>query len=154
MDISEAAVVTVGYSNPDDIARRIKALSRIEQIGLMDENYFLFFEDLSWGVRAKKVGLGYASGSSAAHQRGATTGSARRDEVLSRFSIYLQHRNALYFVRRHNPWTLPVRIAFSTFFAARIPRHRAPRNCAAALEGMFAGIRGETGVPSWRRNPH
>lgn len=126
----------------------------IEQIGLMDESYFLFFEDLDWGVRAKKLGLGYASASIVAHQRGTTTGSAGRSAALSRLSVYLQHRNAIHFVRRHYPWTLPVRIAASTFYAARFLVHSAPSSCVAALEGMIAGIRGETGPPKWYRNPH
>ena len=60
----------------------------IEQIGLMDESYFLFYEDLDWGVRAKKHGLGYASDSIVAHQRGTTTGSAGRSTALSRLSVY------------------------------------------------------------------
>lgn len=124
----------------------------IEQIGLMDESYFLFFEDLDWGVRAKKLGLGYASASIVAHQRGTTTGSAGHLTALSRLAVYLQHRNAIHFVRRHYPWTLPVLVAISTLQAFRFLLHRAPRNCLAAIEGTVAGLRGEKGQPSWHRN--
>ena len=35
----------------------------IEQIGLMEDSFFLFYEDLDWGLRAKKLGLGYAGDS-------------------------------------------------------------------------------------------
>ncbi|MCI4677043.1 glycosyltransferase family 2 protein [Rhodoblastus acidophilus] len=125
----------------------------VEQIGMMDESYFLFFEDLDWGVRAKKLGLGYASTSVVAHRRGTTTGSAGRGAALSRLAVYLQHRNAIHFVRRHYPWTLPLRIAMSIAYAVRFALNRAPGAGAAALEGMSAGIRGETGAPSWHRNP-
>ena len=45
----------------------------LEKIGPMDESYFLFFEDLDWGLRAKACGLGYASASIVRHQRGTTT---------------------------------------------------------------------------------
>jgi len=123
----------------------------IEQIGLMDDAYFLFFEDLDWGVRAKKLGLGYASASVVAHKRGTTTGSAERGQGLSRLSVYLQHRNAIHFVRRHYPWSLPVRVALSLAFALRFLLRRAPDSCMAALAGAAAGLRGEWGAPDWSR---
>ena len=125
----------------------------IEQIGLMDESYFLFYEDLDWGVRAKKFGLGYASGSIVAHQRGTTTGSAGGVGAISKLAVYLEHRNAIHFVRRHFPWALPLRIAISILYALRFLAHKAPRSCVVALEGVLAGLRGETGRPSWHRNP-
>ena len=131
-----------------DVTRRC-----IEQIGLMDDSYFLFFEDLDWGARAKKFGLGYARASIVAHKRGTTTGSAGRGAALSRLAVYLQHRNAIHFVRRHHPWSLPARIALSTLFALRFLLHRAPGNSAATLAGLAAGLRGERGVPAWSRSP-
>jgi N-acetylglucosaminyl-diphospho-decaprenol L-rhamnosyltransferase len=82
----------------------------LEQIGLMDESYFLFFEDQDWGC-AKKLGLGYASASIVAHQRGTTTGSAKNLTAIPKLAVYLQHRNGIHFVRRHYPWSLPLRIA-------------------------------------------
>jgi N-acetylglucosaminyl-diphospho-decaprenol L-rhamnosyltransferase len=123
----------------------------IEQIGLMDESYFLFFEDLDWGMRAKKLGLGYASASIVAHQRGTTTGSSGHLTAISRLAVYLQHRNGIHFVRRHFPLTLPVRVAVSILHAFRFLLHRAPRNFVAALEGVLAGLKGETGQPTWHR---
>ena len=33
-----------------------------ECVGPMDERFFLYFEDLDWGIRAKRFGLGYAKG--------------------------------------------------------------------------------------------
>ena len=35
----------------------------VEYIGPMDERFFLYFEDLDWGIRAKTCGLGYAKDS-------------------------------------------------------------------------------------------
>ena len=123
-----------------------------EAIGLMDERYFLFFEDLDWGVRAKVSGLGYASGSIVAHKRGTTTGSARGAANIPRLSVYLEHRNGIHFVRRHFPKTLPLRVATSLLYAARYLMCRAPRTALAALEGIAAGLRGEIGRPSWHRS--
>lgn len=121
----------------------------VEQIGLMDESYFLFFEDLDWGRRAKALGLGYASNSIVAHQRGTTTGSANTPGGLSRLAVYLEHRNAIHFVRKHVPITIPIRFGVSLLCALRFLIHGAPRNCIATLEGLLAGLRGEIGPPGW-----
>jgi N-acetylglucosaminyl-diphospho-decaprenol L-rhamnosyltransferase len=123
----------------------------IEKIGPMDESYFLFFEDLDWGVRAKELGLGYASGSIVGHKRGTTTGSAMSPAAIPRLSVYLQHRNGIHFVRRHFPWALPARIIISLLYAVRFLIRRAPNNFLATIEGVLAGLKGEIGRPDWHR---
>jgi GT2 family glycosyltransferase len=120
----------------------------LEKIGLMNESYFLFFEDLDWGLRAKSYGLGYASRSIVRHKRGTTTGSAKSLSKIPRLSIYLEHRNGIHFVCTHFPWMLPVRVAVSLVYAVRFLVHRAPENCMATLEGVVAGLRGEVGRPN------
>jgi N-acetylglucosaminyl-diphospho-decaprenol L-rhamnosyltransferase len=124
----------------------------IETIGPMDESYFLFYEDLDWGIRAKHLGLGYASDSIVVHKRGTTTGSARNAAAIPKLSVYLQHRNGIHFVRRHFPWALPVRVAVSLLHAVRFLMRQAPNNALAAIEGLVAGLKGEVGRPSWHRN--
>lgn len=123
----------------------------IEAVGLMDEAYFLFFEDLEWGMRAKPLGLGYAPNSIVVHKRGTTTGSAKSAASLPRLSVYLQHRNGIHFVRKYFPWTLPLRVLTSCLYAARFLVRRAPASALAVLEGVLAGLRGEVGRPGWHR---
>ena len=125
----------------------------LEQIGPMDESYFLFFEDLDWGARAKPYGLGYASASVVGHRRGTTTGSARTLAAIPPLSVYLEHRNGIHFVRKYFPWSLPVRIGVSFLYAGRFLICRSPRNFRAALEGVLAGLRGEVGRPTRYREP-
>lgn len=124
----------------------------IEKIGLMDESFFLFDEDLDWGVRAKKLGvrLGYASESIVVHRGGTTTGSSG-GSAMSRLAVYLQHRNTIRLVRRHFPWSLPTRIAVSGLYALRFLANSSPGNFFAVLQGVAAGLKGETGQPSWHR---
>ena len=124
----------------------------IENIGPMDERYFLFFEDLDWGVRAKQFGLGYASASIVAHKRGTTTGSAKAPSEIPKLTVYLEHRNGIHFVRRHFPWALPLRVAASFLYSLRFLMRGAPRNSLAAIQGMAAGLMGEVGQPGWHRN--
>jgi N-acetylglucosaminyl-diphospho-decaprenol L-rhamnosyltransferase len=106
---------------------------------------------LDWGLKAKSLGLGYASASIVAHKRGTTTGSSSRSGSLSRLSVYLQHRNAIHFVRKHFPWTLPLRVCVSLLYAFRFLLRQAPQSSLATLEGIVAGLKGETGQPAWHR---
>ena len=121
----------------------------IDQIGLMREEYFLYFEDLEWGVRAKEHGrsIGYAHSSIVFHDGGATIGSADLRSKRSRLSVYLDSRNRLLFVREHHPrwlaWSIAIGLAECAAYAAV---GSAP-NALAALKGLMAGIAGETGRP-------
>ncbi len=120
----------------------------IERIGVMDEEYFLYFEDIDWGVRAKACcGLGYADNSVVPHIGGTTLGSAYSGDARSRLAVYLEFRNRLMFVRKRfpswYPWTIVITLLRSAEFLVRGPR----ANFAVALQGIFAGLRGETGRP-------
>lgn len=159
-----ARTVAIGLGEPLDLPTEVSAIeavmdspsgasmyvtrSCIETIGPMDESYFLFFEDLDWGTRAKTCGLGYAPNSIVGHKRGTTTGSANKYAKIPRLSLYLEHRNAVHFVRKYFPATIPLRVGFSLLFAIKILIHRAPRNSWVVLQGVIAGLRGELGRPT------
>jgi N-acetylglucosaminyl-diphospho-decaprenol L-rhamnosyltransferase len=122
----------------------------IDSIGLMSDHYFLYGEDLEWGVRAKRHGhsVGYADASVVPHEGGSTIGSARRRRDRSRLSVYLDLRNRLILAREQHwpwlPWTLVMALAEIGVIACAGPW----TNAAAALHGFFAGLVGETGRPS------
>lgn len=121
----------------------------IERIGLMREHYFLYFEDLDWGVRAKEHGqaVGYVHASIVLHQGGSTIGSAQVRGERSQLSVYLDTRNRLLFVKEHYPlwlpWSIAVGLADSVVYIAvgSIP------NFMAAIKGLTAGVLGEAGRP-------
>lgn len=52
----------------------------IEQVGLLDERYFFFFEDVDWCFRAKRGGwkLGVCAAGGVKHQRSSTIGNHHR----------------------------------------------------------------------------
>ncbi|UZE48031.1 glycosyltransferase family 2 protein [Rhodopseudomonas sp. P2A-2r] len=127
--------------------------SCVEHIGLMDDAYFLFYEDIDWGVRAKPLGLGYASNSVVGHKRGTTTGSSGTLKSVSGLSVYLEHRNGIRFVRRHFPHTVWLRLAISCCYALRFLLAGSPRNFGFVISGLVAGLRGETGRPKWHSEP-
>jgi len=123
----------------------------VEKIGLMDERFFLYYEDADWSFRAKIHGLGYAPDSIIPHRGGTTIGSARPRAKRSHLSVYLESRNHLHFVRMHYSGYLPFALIFGCLDALLYLLVRSPKNARAAVEGMLAGIRGETGQPRFHK---
>jgi N-acetylglucosaminyl-diphospho-decaprenol L-rhamnosyltransferase len=119
----------------------------LEKIGLMDERFFLLYEDADWSIRAKKHGLGYARDSIVPHRGGTTIGSARLRAERSRLSVYLESRNHLHFVRMHWHRYLPFAIFLGCVDATTYLFAHSPRNFKAAVDGLLAGMKGETGWP-------
>ncbi|MGH7023390.1 MAG: glycosyltransferase family 2 protein [Caulobacteraceae bacterium] len=149
--------------DPDELEARIDAPSGcsfyvtrecLTKIGLMEESYFLYYEDLDWGLRAKACcGVGYAYRSVVPHVGGSTIGTARARSKASRLSVYLDFRNRMNFVRRNYPgwwaWTAIMALAHS----ARFLLSGAGGNFISALSGLRAGLMGETGRPKWLEQP-
>jgi N-acetylglucosaminyl-diphospho-decaprenol L-rhamnosyltransferase len=143
--------------DPEDVERRMDSptgpsmyVTRecIERIGLMDESFFLYWEEVDWAIRAKAAcGIGYAHRSVVPHISGSSSGAVRDRAKRSSFSVYLSNRNQLHFVRRHYPrwflWTLFVAFLRSGQYLAA----GSTRNFAAAVKGLIAGLRGEKGRP-------
>jgi hypothetical protein len=120
----------------------------IEQIGLMSELYFLYFEDLEWGVRAKRqFGIGYAHRAIVVHTGGTTIGGSINARDVSSLSIFLEYRNSLLFVRRNFPAWFPWTVLIQFVRVVLKARSYRIRNVKAALSGMMAGILGQPGRP-------
>lgn len=163
-------VKTIGFNDPLDQPCNIKEIEAamdgpsgssmyvtracIEQVGLLDERFFLYYEDLDWGVRAKRCGLGYAAGSLVSHKGGTTTGSATGRARRSWISVYLENRNRIHFVRLHYPRYFITTVILSMIYSSEYLLVGSLTNFGAALKGVFAGLRNETGPPDMlRRTP-
>ena len=159
-----AGTEAVGYHapaaiepDPDELEARLDAPSGsslyvtracLQRIGLMDERYFLYYEDLDWGYRAKRsCGVGYAYKSIVPHHGGTTIRSGGRRSARSPLAVYLEFLNRIHFVRKYHPtwlaWTVflllirPLEYGIAGAFA----------NMTAAFRGVWMGIIGETGRP-------
>ena len=118
-------------------------------IGPMDERFFLYYEDLDWGMRAKPWGIGYAAASVVFHRAGSTIGSSSwRRKDRSWLSIYLENRNRIHFVRKHYPLSLLLAIITAPRYAIPYLFVGSLADFKAALQGCWAGMRGEIGPPS------
>jgi len=120
----------------------------IDAIGLMDERYFLYVEDLEWGERAKRLGLlGYAHRSRVTHKGGTTIGSARARARRSKLSVYLGTRNIVLFIKNKHPLWLPWTVVMQAMYSLAFGAVGAFANMAESLKGIGAGLRGEIGRP-------
>jgi GT2 family glycosyltransferase len=116
--------------------------SFLEQIGLLDERYFLYFEEIDWAKRAKGLfGLAYCPGSIVYHKEGASIGTSdvkgkRRSELSDRFAS----RNRVLFTRIHHPAALAT-VIFAMLLSLL---HRLLtgqiRSFTAIVKGISAGL--------------
>ncbi|MEK7201986.1 MAG: glycosyltransferase family 2 protein [Patescibacteria group bacterium] len=84
-------------------------LASVAKIGLMEEGYFLYFEEVDWATRARRLGikLGYAPESLVYHKEGSTIGSSVFARRKSELADYYGIKNRLVMTRRLFPWALP-----------------------------------------------
>ena len=85
-------------------------VSLVEEIGLMPENYFLYYEDIDWSITAKRKGFTNITciDSVIFHKQGLSTGSKLLTETSNldiKKHLYLSY---LIFYRRHYKWLIPI----------------------------------------------
>lgn len=102
--------------------------STVNRVGLLDERFFLYCEEVDYAERCRRVGhrLVVSTGAVVRHRFGATIGSSRSLQDRSQLSAYHASRSAMLLVRRHRPWLLPsawgARVAWGAWLAIRGPR--------------------------------
>lgn len=86
----------------------------LDRVGLMSEDYFLYYEEIDWAERGRRHGfrLGYAPESVVYHKEGAVLGSGKSSQ-RSALAEYYGVRNRLLLTRRFFPWALPTVFLFS-----------------------------------------
>lgn len=102
----------------------------LEDVGLFDENFFLYWEDTDLCFRLRSNGwkLGVAASSTVLHKENGSTGGNRR--IVDRYST----ASGVRFLLKHSsiPW-----LSIALFISSRIGRR--------VVEGRFAHIRDVTG---------
>lgn len=125
----------------------------VERVGPMREDYFLYSEEVEWFLRARRLGmkLGFAPTARVVHFQGTTTGWAGTDfRAWPKMAVYLDARNRVRMTWQLMPWLLPSAVAGILLHSLwRYARRGAWRQVAYVFEGVVAGLRGESGRPSW-----
>lgn len=123
----------------------------VEDIGLLEERYFLYSEEVDWCLRAREKGwkLLYSPRSRVWHKGGATVryGSPLHD--------YYTVRSMLLLVHKFHPVLLPLTLAYSVFrcLAPKIVRFQFDRQ-SAILRAYWDFFRMITPKGRSRRAPH
>jgi len=82
--------------------------SYLHEVGLMAEDYFLYFEEIDWVFRGQgRYSLAYASQSIVFHKVGASIGTTTNPLRKNCQSDYYTLRNRIIFTRRYFPSGLP-----------------------------------------------
>ena len=119
----------------------------LQKIGLMEERYFLYCEDLDWGLRAKRIGeIGYAFDAVVYHKGGTTIGSGPK-HTISEFATYLNFRNRVLFVYFNFPAWVPWTVAVSLLRALEFGVRGRIGNMRASARGVWDGLLGRDGRP-------
>lgn len=104
--------------------------------GLMDEAYFLYYEELDWCMRRGALGIGYAHDAVIYHRLGASIGSSVKHGRISPLSIYWQYRSRFRFARKFFPWTLPSVYLATYLDMLRMISTGSPRNAALVFRAV------------------
>ncbi len=118
------------------------AVSRrfITTVGLMEERYFLYYEEVDWTYRNRgRFSIGFARGATVYHKEGGSIGSSSVKGGRSAMSEYWLMRARMMFVRRHLPLLLPVHWLLAIAQISRRLMRRQPRKARVMLQALFGG---------------
>jgi GT2 family glycosyltransferase len=120
------------------------AVSRdfLTDVGLMAEEYFLYFEEIDWAVRNRRLGgqryeIGFAHGATIFHKAGRAIGSPNARARRSAFSDYWLTRARLRFIWRHYRPLWPWHWLLGWAVAARRLLRRQPANARAVIRATL-----------------
>lgn len=119
----------------------------IEKIGLLPEEYFLYFEDVDYCLKAFKTGLKCAITADAVinhRQHGSTA------KISPLFILRYHFRNSLYFNRKNGPfWAKILIYPWSLWIIGKqlvkLAIHRHPEQSKAILKGVIDFYKGRMG---------
>jgi N-acetylglucosaminyl-diphospho-decaprenol L-rhamnosyltransferase len=125
----------------------------VDEVGMMDESYFLYCEEVDWCAKRGRFQIGVAVDAVVHHGHGTTIGSNLDRRKRSRLAVYLDERNKLLFTRRHHLIIYPLVVIIALGMLSQYVVKGAYRNYLHGLAGWWAGVRGLTGIPAWFDQP-
>lgn len=109
----------------------------LNTVGLMREDYFLYYEEVDWALRRGPLPLRQVPEAVVLHHGGMTIGSGGLDRRASAFSNYFNFRNRLRFMRRFAPLRLPLALGYGLGKAAQLAAQGAFGEAHAVLAGVM-----------------
>jgi len=110
----------------------------LQDVGLMEEGYFLYYEEIDWVMRAgQRFGMGYAPDSIVYHKEGSSIGSKTMNRAPSLFAEFYMTRSKLLFMRRFFPGNVWVVYLSSLAQAANRVRQGHAHNARMILRALL-----------------
>lgn len=117
----------------------------IRDVGLMEESYFLYFEEIDWAVRAKPYWItSIAPDSIVYHKEGASIGTDSRAK-RSPLSQYYLHRNLIRFYALRKTWLLPVALFNTIKELVKLLVNRDWVLARVTIKALFDGVMMKSG---------
>lgn len=116
------------------------AVSRafLENVGFMEESYFLYFEEMDWSVRNRgRFVTAFANGAIIYHKEGGSIGSSGKSGQRSETSEYYLMRSRMKFYRRNFPLLLPLQYPQAMALIARRLIRRQPKKAWIMTRAML-----------------
>ena len=130
--------------SPDYIEGASMLITRkcLEEVGLLEEGYFLYYEELDLIHRARiRFRYGFSPKSIVYHKEGASIGTAESRVRRSSLAEYYQARNRIVFTWKYYPWCLPSVLAVVGVSIVQRTLIARPQNAIAIIRGAFSGLR-------------
>ena len=118
-------------------ANMLASAKFIERVGLMREDYFLYYEEVDWAFRRQGLPIIFLQEPVVYHRGGTSIGTGSIDRRPSAFANYFNHRNRIRFARRFlYRWPLAA-YAYGIAKAAQLLLIGAVEEAHAVVAGMF-----------------
>lgn len=117
-------------------ANVVASRAYLEGVGLIPEEYFLYFEEVEWAIRRGDFPLVICSEAVVLHHAGTAIGSGSFTCRPSGFANYFNYRNRLMFVRRNRPVGLPAAYLYSMLKIVKLLFQRDWEGAAGAIFGL------------------
>jgi len=118
-------------------ASMVASRNFIETVGLMREDYFLYFEEVEWAARRGSLPLILCDKALVHHHGGTAIGTGSVTRRASPFALYFNYRNRMRFLSHVRPLALPVSCMASLARIIKLALQGAWPEAWAALLGLF-----------------
>lgn len=110
----------------------------LKQVGLMDERFFLYYEEIDWALRARnKFTLTYSPEAFVYHKEGASIGSTGFKRARSAFAEYHLIKSRMLFCRKHEPRKVIGVAVYALLQAVNRIRQRRFDNSRSIVRAIF-----------------
>lgn len=115
----------------------IASRAYIETVGLMAEEYFLYYEEVDWAARRGDFPILWCKDALVYHHGGTIIGSGAVGRTPTAFANYFNFRNRIWYMRKFHPLRLPTVYLYSILKVFQFLSRREWKPAMGAFRGAF-----------------